>query len=226
MLKALVTGASSGIGLAIAQVLSQNNYKVFGVARHFKEEHSKYFTPIVLDLQKMGDIEKTIKIFKKEHTINLLVNCAGIGYFSPHEELNISKISQMIDVNLKAPIIISQILLKNLKKNNGYIINITSIEATRHSKFSASYTATKSGLRDFSLSLFEEVRKAGVKVTSINPDITNTNFFDTLQFQPQDNKDTYLDPKEIAYIIEDLLTKDYVVTDITIRPKKFGLNKK
>jgi len=226
MLKALVTGASSGIGLAIAQVLSQNNYKVFGVARHFKEEHSKYFTPIVLDLQKMGDIEKTIKIFKKEHTINLLVNCAGIGYFSPLEDTKIDTISQMIDVNLKAPIIISQILLKNLKKNNGYIINITSIEATRHSKFSASYTATKSGLRDFSLSLFEEVRKAGVKVTSINPEITNTNFFDTLQFQPQDNKDTYLDPKEIAYIIEDLLTKDYVVTDITIRPKKFGLNKK
>ena len=228
MLKALVTGASSGIGLAIAQILSQNNYKVFGVARHFKEEHSKYFTPIVLDLQKMGDIEKTIKIFKKEHTVNLLVNCAGIGYFAPHEELNISKISQMIDVNLKAPLVLSQLLLRDLKKTEGSIINITSIEALQESKFSAVYSASKAGLRHFGNTLFQEVRKSGVKVTTINPDLTQSAFFDHLHFTTSDNENSFLYPKTIANEVLNILSlsKSSTISELTIRPQKFKINKK
>jgi hypothetical protein len=73
---------------------------------------------------------------------------------------SIAKIEELIAVNLKAPIILSNLCLRSLKKTKGNIINITSVEATKHSKFSALYTATKSGLRDFSLSLFEELRKS------------------------------------------------------------------
>jgi short-subunit dehydrogenase len=206
----VLTGASSGIGNAIKNILSKK-YNVLSINSR---------------LEDIVTLQKELSIINDTYNIFAVINCAGFGEFRQLEDTKIDTISKMIDVNLKAPIIITQILLKNLKKNNGYVINITSIEATRHSKFSASYTATKSGLRDFSLSLFEEVRKAGVKVTSINPDITNSNFFDKLQFEPKDDKDTYLDPTQIAYVIEDILTKDYAITDITIRPKKLGLNKK
>jgi len=113
-----------------------------------------------------------------------------------------------------------------LKKTQGKIINIASIEATKHSKFSALYTATKSGLRDFGLSLFEELRKSGVGVTTINPDLTTTNFFDDLQFEPSKQENTFLMPQTIAKTVIDILNTQGVITDITIRPQKFSIQKK
>jgi len=116
--------------------------------------------------------------------------------------------------------------LRSLKKTKGHIVNITSVEATKHSKFSALYTATKSGLRDFSLTLFEELRKSGVRVTSINPDITDTNFFNTLQFEPSREDDTCLLPLTIAKTVIQIIQTHGVVTDLTIRPQKFEIHKK
>ena len=91
---------------------------------------------------------------------------------------------------------------------------------------SATYTASKAGLRDFSLSLFEEVRKSGVKITSINPDITKTPFYDKLKFEPSDNEDTYLLPQTLAKTVLEILSMDGVVTDITIRPQRLEIKKK
>ena len=113
-----------------------------------------------------------------------------------------------------------------MKAKEGRIINITSVEATRHAKYSALYTATKSGLRDFGLCLFEEVRKSGVKVTSINPDITQTPFFDALHFAPSDDEQTYLLPQTIAQSVLDVLHVKGTITDMTIRPQKVGIAKK
>ena len=101
-----------------------------------------------------------------------------------------------------------------------------SVEATTHSKFSALYTATKSGLRDFGLCLFEELRKSGVGVTTINPDLTQTSFFDELQFEPSSKEDTFLLPETIAQTVIDILNTKGVITDITVRPQKFALQKK
>jgi short-subunit dehydrogenase len=81
-------------------------------------------------------------------------------------------------------------------------------------------------LRDFSLSLFEEVRKNGIKVTSINPDMTKTPFFDELKFEPSKDEESFLEPLTIANGIKDILQIKGVVTDYTIRPQKVGINKK
>ena len=209
--KAIVTGYSSGIGKAICIKLENSGY-------HIIKLNSK------IDI--FDDLEREVKDILKTNDIYLLVNCAGVGIFQPHEEIHISKIRELIDVNLTAPIILSNLLLRSLKKTQGKIINITSIEATKHSKFSALYTATKSGLRDFSLCLFEEVRKSGVTVTSINPDITKTNFFNNLQFEPSSKNDTHLLPETIASTVIDILNTNGVITDITIRPQKFEIKRK
>jgi len=165
MQNVIITGHSSGIGKSISLLLEQNGYNIIKLKSR---------------LENISQIEKEIKSILSSYNIDILINCAGVGVFQPHEELSLSKIKELIDVNLTAPIVLSNLCLRSLKKTQGHIINITSIEATKHSKFSALYTATKSGLRDFGLSLFEEVRKSGVRVTSINPDITDTNFFDNL----------------------------------------------
>ena len=208
---AIVTGYSSGIGLSICEKLEQNNYNIIKLTSR---------------LDDLKSVEKEIKEILKNIDIDLLVNCAGVGIFQPHEEISISKIKELIDVNLTAPIVLSNLCLRSLKKTAGRIINITSVEATKHSKFSALYTATKSGLRDFGLCLFEELRKSGVAVTSINPDLTTTSFFDDLQFEPSSKDDTYLLPQTIAQTVLDVLNTNGVITDLTVRPQKFDIKRK
>jgi short-subunit dehydrogenase len=209
--KAIVTGYSSGIGKAICQKLEASGYHIIRLTSRVDDIKS---------------LEQEVKEILKVDDIDLLINCAGLGIFQPHEEISLGKIKELIDVNLTAPIILSNLLLRSLKKTQGNIVNISSIEATKHSKFSALYTATKSGLRDFGLCLFEEVRKSGVGVTSINPDITKTNFFDNLQFEPSSKDNTYILAETIAQTVLDILNIDGVVTDITIRPQKFEIKRK
>ena len=210
-MKAIVTGYSSGIGYAICEELKKNNYQIFKLKTR---------------LENINDLEKEVKNILKQHDINLLVNCAGVGVFEPLEEISLSKIEELIAVNLKAPIVLTNLTLRSLKKTKGKIINISSIEATKHSKFSALYTATKSGLRDFSLALFEEVRKSGVGVTSINPDLTKSDFFDTLNFQPSSKDKYHLTTQEIAKTVIEIINTKGVITDITLRPQYFGIEKK
>jgi len=208
---AIVTGYSSGIGKAICEELEKNDYNLIKLKSR---------------LENINEIEKEIKEILLSFEIDLLVNCAGVGIFQPHEEISLRKIKELIDVNLTAPIVLTNLLLRSLKKTKGNIINITSVEATKHSKFSALYTATKSGLRDFGLTLFEELRKSGVGVTSINPDLTTTSFFDDLQFEPSTKEDSYLLPTTIAKTVIDILNTNGVITDITVRPQKFEIRKK
>ncbi|MEA1920786.1 MAG: SDR family NAD(P)-dependent oxidoreductase, partial [Campylobacterota bacterium] len=103
-----------------------------------------------------------------------------------------------------------------------------SIEATRSSKFAALYSATKAGLRAFGASLFEEVRKSDLTVVTINPDMTDTPFFDALRFEPGDHKESRLEDEDIADAIEQILSMrtGVAVTEYTIRPQRFGIVKK
>jgi len=211
MKNAIVTGYSSGIGKAICSELESNDYTIIKLTSR---------------LEDLSSLEQEVKELLKTKEIDLLINCAGVGIFQPHEEISVAKIKELIDINLTAPIVLSNLLLRSLKQTQGKIINIASIEATKHSKFSALYTATKSGLRDFGLSLFEELRKSGVGVTTINPDLTTTNFFDDLQFEPSKQEDTFLLPQTIAKTVIDVLNTQGVITDITIRPQKFAIQKK
>jgi len=211
MQNAIVTGYSSGIGEAICKELEQNGYHIIKLKTRLED-------------LKLLEIE--VKDILKQYDIDILVNCAGVGIFWPHEEISIAKIKELIDVNLTAPIVLTNLCLRSLKKTQGHIVNITSVEATKHSKFSALYTATKSGLRDFGLTLFEELRKSGVAVTSINPDITQTNFFDDLQFEASKDEESSLLPETIAKSVIQVIETRGVITDLTVRPQKFKINKK
>jgi short-subunit dehydrogenase len=210
-LKGIVSGYSSGIGKAICEKLESCGYEIIKLQSRFEDTQN---------------LEKEVKEILKTTEIDFLINCAGKGVFEPHEEINPKKIEELIAINLTAPILLSNLVLRSLKKTKGNIINIASIEATRHSKFSALYTATKSGLRDFSLSLFEEVRKSGVKVTSINPDMTMTPFFDELKFKPSSKEENHLLSSEVADVVYEVLTSKIAITDITLRSQYFGIEKK
>jgi len=220
----VITGASSGIGKALAALCIARGYHVLGISRTITD--SEGLTAIQCDLTQAQNIETALTPHLKSKKIVGLINCAGFGRFEPHEELNLTTIAQMTAVNLTAPMILSKLLLRSIKEHQGFIINITSIEATKSAKFSAVYSATKSGLRAFGLALFEEVRKSGVQVVTINPDMTDTAFFDELRFKP--NEKAVLDVKSICKSVEMILElpKEATITELTIRPQLFKIDKK
>ncbi len=228
---AVVTGARSGIGKAIANRLIRMDYDVIGISRHIMEEEilSDKLSVIQSDLSKHKETLITCKTLQEKYKdITILINAAGFGRFEPHEELSPETIESMVHLNLTAPMLLSNALLRQLKDNSGFIINITSIEATRSSKFAALYSATKAGLRAFGQSLFEEVRKSDLTVVTINPDMTDTPFFDALRFEPSHQKESRLEDEDIADAIEQILSmrKGVAVTEYTIRPQRFGIVKK
>jgi len=224
---AVVTGASSGIGKAIAQRLLTLSYNVIGVSRTISDIKDANFTSVQADLT---DYKETIKLCEqlKRQPISLLVNAAGFGKFEPHEELSARTIADMTFLNLTTPMLLTNATLKSLKHNDGYLINISSIEALRASKFAGVYSATKAGLKAFSDSLFEETRKSGLSITNINPDMTQSAFYDDLRFETSSKENEKLLTTDIADAVEHILRmrKGAVVSEYTIRSLNFGIQKK
>ena len=214
MNKAIVTGASSGIGKAICRQLAANGWLVYGIGRS--------------DITDTAKLIKTIKEINKNHDISLLINNAGVGFYALHEELNPVKISQMVRTNLEAPMIITNLLLRDLKKNKGTIINISSITAEKTNPHGCAYGATKAGLTSFSHSLFEEARKYGVRVVNLEPDMTDTNLYRNADFTVDENEAARIQPNEVADAVLYVLgqREGLVMTDITIRPQLHRIARK
>ena len=229
MKKAVVTGASSGIGKEITTKLLTLGYKVIGISRTIKKEdfESQDFIPLQADLTNENSTIFVCEKLAKEN-VDILINCAGFGRFEPHEELDAKIIMDMVFLNLTSAMLLTNALLRDLKKNGGYLININSIEAIKSSKFAGVYSATKSGLKAFGDSLFEETRKSALSVTNINPDMTQSSFYDTLRFETTQNENEKLLSSDIASAIEHILTmrKGAVVSEYTIRSLNFGIVKK
>ena len=226
---AIITGASSGIGLEISKTLIKLGYKVYGFGRDFSKSNynNENFIKIKCDLLNINALCDKIKEIKKSNLIKVLINNAGVGYFGPHEELNPKKIHEIVTVNLEVPLILCQLLLRDLKKNQGYIINISSITAKKSSPIGCAYGATKAALTHFSNSLFDETRKYGVKVTSIHPDMTKSNFYRNANFKEDNDFNAYLNPEEVANAVYMVLTqrKGLVMSDITLVPQKHKIKK-
>jgi len=226
---AVVTGASSGIGRAISLRLLSLGYRVIGVSRSVdgNDFESDNFSALNVDLSDEKETLQLCQTLQKESAF-ILVNAAGFGRFEPHEELSPKTVTQMTFLNLTTPMLLTNALLRSLKKNGGYLININSIEAIRASKFAGVYSATKAGLKAFSDSLFEETRRSELSITNINPDMTESHFYDDLRFETSKKEDEKLLASDIADALEHILSmrKGAVVSDYTIRSLKFGISKK
>ena len=232
MKNCIVTGASSGIGRECALMLLKNRFRVFGISRDFSKcdiEHQG-FIPCPCDLTDTKALRDVIAGIRKQtmQSLDLLLNCAGAGYFAPHEELKPGAICDMVALNLQAPILLTSLLLRDIKKSRGFIINIASITAQHIAPRGCAYGATKAGLLHFSRSLFEETRRAGVKVACLMPDLTRTPFFDNLDFGPDDNVQAFIEPQCIARAVEEIITQrpGTVITELVIRPQKLIIKKK
>ena len=218
MKTALITGTSSGIGLKIAEDFLNNGMEVIGLSRTPSPISHENFIGHCINLSDHNATEQLIKTLAKEHDISILVNNAGVGYYGLCEELSPSKIHEIISTNLEAPIILSALLLREFKKNNGIIINISSVTAAKSNPHGAAYGASKAGLSNFGNSIFDEARKHGVRIITIEPDMTDTNLYRNADFTCSMEEGCYLSPDEVSSAVNYALTSG-CVTHITLKPQ-------
>jgi len=229
---AIVTGASSGIGKAICKTLLPMNYEIYGIGRDFSNAKElvsiPFFHQVELDLLETGKLESTIREITKGKNVDLLVNCAGVGYYGLHEELSTKSISEMVRTNLEVPLLLTNLLLRKLKESKGTILNIASVTAIQSNPHGAAYGATKAGLQSFAKSLWDEARKYGVKVTTILPDMTDTNLYRNADFEASKEENARLLPQDVAEAVRYILSCDphMTITEFTVRPQLHRIEKK
>ena len=144
----LITGASSGIGKAIATLLFEEGYKVYGTSRNPKNSVHFSFELIAMDVLKVDTIASVISyIIKKEGRLDVLVNNAGMGITGPIEETPTDKMRAVFNTNLFGAIEVMKGVLPQMRKqNSGTIINITSIAGYMGLPYRGIYSATKGAL--------------------------------------------------------------------------------
>ena len=222
---AVVTGASSGIGSCIAEMLLKRGYHVIGIGRNFDGDpvSREGYEAFVCDLNDTGRPLSFIGMKVREYDPKILVNCAGTAYYGLSENQTPDMIKEMVRVNLEVPVILSSFFIKHMReKGGGTIINISSVTADKVCTHAACYGATKAGLSAFSESISEEARKHGIKVIDIKPDMTDTKLYRNADFTPLKEPGACLLPEDISDVIQMILDtrSDIYIPEIRIVPRK------
>ena len=186
---ALITGATSGIGLEITKLfakdsinlllVARNEQKLIEIKQEFEQKYSIKVDFLALDLSIVENVKKINNyVDTNDLQIDFLVNNAGFGDFGKFLERGYEKYNEMITLNINALTELTYIFAKKmLVKNSGKILNVASIAGLQPVPNMAVYGATKAFVLSFSQALNYELRKTNVSVTSLLPGATQTNFF-------------------------------------------------
>jgi len=183
-MKALITGASSGIGRDMARYLASKNIDLILVARRkdkldkLAKELNVYTKIIVMDL---GREKNCYKLYEqcKDDNVDILINNAGFGLFGDFNKTDLDTELNMIDVNIKAPHILTKLFLKDfVKRDSGYILNVCSSAGFMAGPKLNTYYATKNYLTKLTMAINEELRqaKSNVVISALCPGPTSTEF--------------------------------------------------
>lgn len=172
----LVTGASSGIGKAIAEFLQSKNHIVFGTSRNPSGRESS-FPLVALDVTKPETIKTAVaEVIASAGKIDVLVNNAGVGITGPIEETPDEEIKKAFDTNYFGPINVIKAVLPEMRKNKGgLIINITSIAGYMGLPYRGIYSASKGALELTTEAFRMELRQFNIKMTNVAPGDFATN---------------------------------------------------
>jgi len=218
--RALVTGASSGIGHAICRDLMHKGYAVTGVGRDFAKSELVLDSQWQIDLSDLEGLERAVSGFDQE--FDLLVLAAGYGAFGGLEQFSYSQISELITVNLTANLYLCKRFLPGMKRYGGDVVVIGSESSLAGARAGSVYCASKFALRGFTQSLRADCRNANIRVMLCNPGPVATPFFDELDFEPMAGREFSLDAEDVAQAIASALEqpRHVVIEEIQIQPLK------
>lgn len=188
----IITGASSGLGMEIANYFSKYDVKIIACARNLKKlKKNFYYKKNILckkvDISNSEEIKKFIKtILKKFKRVDILINNAGIAKKNYIENIEDKNIYKTINTNLIAPFFFIKYLIPGMKKKNyGRIVNISSGGAVNCIPRYSLYSASKAGLNTIAKSLTNEVKKYNIKINTLSPGPIKTNMFPKNKLSPK-----------------------------------------
>ncbi len=199
----LITGGSKGIGFETVKLLC-DKYKFYVISRNkdlLTTINNENIEHIEFDLSKKENYHLLDEILQNKQ-IDILINNIGGGPHSKVQNITIEKAEESINLNLFANIYITSIISKQMiKQQKGLIINMSSIHGLTGNPNSSLYSAGKFALKGFCESLFFELKKHNIKVTTIYPDITNTDLIPKSVL----NRDKMIQPEHIANVIKNII---------------------
>ena len=179
----LITGATAGFGEAAARRFVAGGWNAIGTGRRgerlkrLQEELGDAFLPLEIDMRDREAVESLAKLGPPWGEIDLLLNNAGLAPpTDPLAETDWDRIEAVIDTNVTGLVALTRALLPRLVERNGQIINLSSVAATYPYKGGAVYAGTKAFVRQFSLDLRSDLAGTGVRVTSVEPGMAETEF--------------------------------------------------
>jgi NAD(P)-dependent dehydrogenase (short-subunit alcohol dehydrogenase family) len=175
---AIVTGASTGIGRAIAEALARAGFTVFGTSRRNVTDGPNQVTMLACDVTDERSVEALVTaVLARTGRIDVLVNNAGLGLLGGAEESSISQVQALFDVNLFGVMRVTNAVLPSMRqRGHGRILNISSVLGLIPAPYSAHYAATKHALEGYSESLDHETRAFNIRVSLIEPAYTRSIF--------------------------------------------------
>ena len=223
---AVITGASSGIGAEFSKALIEKGATVYGLARReeklkkLRNELGERFIPIKADVANKDEIERFVQeTFSQAPLPDILINNAGLGGFTPVDELSTAEWEHMLNVNLSGIFYLTRLIVPLMKANSNvtHIVNIASVAGLISNPNFSAYNATKFGVRGFSNALMKELRSFGIKVTCFYPGSISTEFFERLGSEVHANM---MQGKDVAKVMINVLeTPDnFLIDEIVMRP--------
>ncbi len=179
----LITGATAGFGEAAARRFAAGGWRVIGTGRRaerlraLQEELGEAFLPLEIDMRDIGALESLAKLSAPWDAIDLLLNNAGLAPpTDPLSDTDWQRIDDVIATNVTGLVALTRALLPKLVEREGAIINLSSVAATYPYKGGAVYGGSKAFVSQFSLDLRSDLHGTGVRVTSIEPGMAETEF--------------------------------------------------
>jgi len=210
---ALITGGSKGIGLGIAEAMLQEgmNVAITGRTESIKEVaaqlNSKAYIGRALGLQ--ADVTDLDQMENAVYTVistwgilDVVIANAGVGHFAPIQEMSAEKWHQTIDTNLTGVFNTVKPVIEPLSKSKGYLFTIASLAGTNFFANGSAYNASKFGLVGFTQAIMLDLRKLGIRVSTIMPGSVTSHFNDHI---PSDKDDWKIQPEDIGQMIVDVL---------------------
>ena len=179
MKNVFLTGASSGIGLAIAKLLVAEGYEVWGTSRDLERvPKMARLHPIRLDLADRLSIEEAFaSTLAEAGHLDVLINNAGAGHFGPAEVLPLEVITNQFQILVFGQIQLMQLALQHMRsRDEGLVINVTSLASRLPVPFMAAYNSAKAALASFTMSIQLEFARPGVRIVDLQPGDIRTDF--------------------------------------------------